>query len=100
MGNKRLKAPEEYIFNAVIDEATNVYTLGALLFSNYFGNFTESQVQLRYSQNQFIPCSFEKWDLNKACYNVVLKAVGLDRTKRYQSIEDFHMAWNLALQTT
>ena len=99
-GTKRLKAPEEYIFNAVIDEATNVYTLGALLFSNYFGTFTESQVQLRYSQNQFIPCSFEKWDLNKACYDVVLKAVELDRTKRYQSIEDFHMAWNLALQTT
>ena len=98
-GTKRLKAPEEYIFNAVIDEITNVYTLGALLFNNYFGNYTKSEVQFRYTQNQFIPCSFEKWDLNKASYNVALKAVELDRNKRYQSIENFYMEWALALRT-
>lgn len=97
-GTKRLKAPEEYILNAVIDETTNVYTLGALLFNNYFGSYTESEVQLRYIQNQFIPCSFKKWDLNKACYDVAIKAVELDRTKRYQSIEDFYTAWTLALR--
>lgn len=96
-GTKRLKAPEEYIVDAVIDETTNVYTLGALLFNNYFGNYTENEVQHRYTQNQFIPCSFEKWDLNIACYDVALKAVELDRSKRYQSIEDFYMAWSLAL---
>ena len=96
-GTKRLKAPEEYIINAVIDETTNVYTLGALLFNSYFGSFSKSEVQLRYTQNQFIPCSFEKWDLNKACYDVALKAVELDRTKRYQSIKDFYTAWTLEL---
>lgn len=96
-GTKRLKAPEEYIFNAVIDEVTNVYTLGALLFNNYFGNYTESEVQLRYAQNRFTPCPFEKWDLNKQCYEAALKAVEPDRSKRYQSIEDFHRAWTLAL---
>lgn len=96
---KRCKAPEEYLVDAAIDEATNVYTLGALLFNNYFGNYTESEVQLRYVKNQFIPCSFEKWDLNKACYDVALKAVELDRNKRYQSIEEFYMAWILALRT-
>lgn len=99
-GTKRLKAPEEYIFNAVIDEVTNVYTLGALLFNNYFGNYTESEVQLRYAQNRFAPCSFEKWDLNKQCYEAALKAVEPDRSKRYQSIEDFHRAWTLALQAS
>ena len=31
-GTKRLKAPEEYIKGAVIDEATNVFTLGAIIF--------------------------------------------------------------------
>lgn len=98
-GTKRLKAPEEYIVDAVIDEITNVYTLGALLFNNYYGNYTESEVQLRYTQNQFIPCSFEKWDLSKACYDVALIAVEMDRSKRYQSIEDFYMAWSLALRT-
>lgn len=98
-GTKRLKAPEEYILHAPIDEITNVYTLGALLFNNYFGHYTEREIQLRYTQNQFIPCSFEKWDLNKACYDAALKAVELDRTKRYRSIKDFYTAWTLALQT-
>lgn len=98
-GTKRLKAPEEYIFNAIIDETTNVYTLGALLFNNYFGSFTESEKQLRYTQNQFAPCSFEKWDLNGASYDAVLKAVDLDRSKRYQSISEFYSAWNTALLT-
>ena len=60
-GTKRLKAPEEYILNAVIDETTNVYTLGALLFNSYFGSFSKSEVQLRYTQNQFIPSPYRSW---------------------------------------
>jgi len=31
-GTKRFKAPEEYILGAKIDEDTNVFTLGALIF--------------------------------------------------------------------
>lgn len=34
-GTKRLKAPEEYCYGAAIDEITNVYTLGALLFDSF-----------------------------------------------------------------
>ena len=34
-GTKRLKAPEEYCYGAAIDEVTNVYTLGALLFDSF-----------------------------------------------------------------
>lgn len=34
-GTKRVKAPEEYCYGAVIDEATNVYTLGAVLFNSF-----------------------------------------------------------------
>lgn len=97
-GTKRLKAPEEYTYNAVIDEATNVFTLGALLFNNYFGRFTDDEIKYRYQNNIFLPCSFEKWELNKACYAVACKAVALDRSKRYPSIYEFHSAWNAALQ--
>ena len=32
-GTKRLKAPEEYILGSQIDEDTNVFTLGALIFN-------------------------------------------------------------------
>ena len=97
-GTKRLKAPEEYIYNAVIDEVTNVFTLGALLFNNYFGHFTDDEIKYRYQNHVFLPCSLEKWELNKACYNVACKAVALDRSKRYPSISEFHSAWNAALQ--
>lgn len=96
-GTKRVKAPEEYLLNAPIDEATNVYTLGALLLNNYFGNYTEKDIQLRYSRNRFMPCSFEQWDLSRGCYDTVVKATRLDRAQRYQSIGDFHRDWNLAL---
>ncbi len=96
-GTKRLKAPEEYILGATVDEKTNIYTLGALLFDRFFGNYTDNEVSLRYQKNQFAPCSLEKWDLNKACYDVVLKAVDLDRNKRYLSIKEFQAAWNAAL---
>lgn len=95
-GTKRLKAPEEYICGAVIDEVTNVYTLGALLFS-FFGNFTSADIKLRYQKNAFAPCTFENWELSKACYDVVLKAVSIDRDARYSSIDEFFIAWNNAL---
>lgn len=95
-GTKRLKAPEEYVHGAVIDETTNVYTLGALIFS-FFGNFTDTDIRLRYKKNAFAPCSFENWELSKSCYDVVVKAVSIDRTVRYASIDEFFIAWNNAL---
>lgn len=92
-GTKRLKAPEEYVKGAVIDEATNVYTLGALLFS-FFGNFTDADIQRRYKKNVFTPCPFEKWELSKSRYDTVLKAVSVDRVARYASVDEFFIAWN------
>lgn len=95
-GTKRLKAPEEYVDGAVIDEATNVYTLGALIFG-FFGNFIDADIRLRYKKNAFVPCTFENWELSKSCYDIVLKAVSIDRTARYASIDEFFIAWNNAL---
>ena len=96
-GTKRLKAPEEYIYGAVIDEATNVYTLGALMFDCFFGNYTDDEIRQRYETNAFSPCSFENWELSKACFDVALKAVSKDRDKRFSTINEFHLAWNAAL---
>lgn len=96
-GTKRLKSPEEYIYGAVIDEATNVFALGALLFDSFFGNYTDAEVRHRYKMNAFTPCSIENWELSKACYDVVLKSVALERTERYASINEFYIAWNGAL---
>lgn len=96
-GTKRLKAPEEYRYRAIIDEATNVYTLGALLFNSYFGNYTNAEISQRYEKNAFAACSFENWELNKESYNVALKATAMERGERYSSIDEFYTTWNNAL---
>ncbi len=96
-GTKRLKAPEEYVYGAVIDETTNVFTLGALLFDCFFGNYTNAEVRMRYEMNAFTPCSFENWEISKACYDVALKSVSVERSERYASINEFCTAWKAAL---
>ena len=42
-GTKRLKAPEEYIKGSAIDEQTNIFTLGALIFE-CFGYFSDEEL--------------------------------------------------------
>lgn len=95
-GTKRLKAPEEYLLGAKIDEKTNVFTLGALLFE-FFGGFSEEDIQRRYAENRFIPCDILKWQLNKRSYETALKAVSPNHLDRYSSIDEFWRAWNAAL---
>nr|WP_317377783.1 hypothetical protein [uncultured Faecalimonas sp.] len=99
-GTKRLKAPEEYCYGAVIDESTNVYTLGALLFDSFFGHYTDEEVYTRYEQNAFSPCSLDQWELGKSCYDVACKAVLPERSKRYSSISSFYKDWKQALFET
>ena len=63
-GTKRLKAPEEYMQGCIIDEQTNIFTLGALIF-DFFGEFSEEEIQQRYNNNQFLPCAINKWQLSE-----------------------------------
>ncbi len=97
-GTKRLKSPEEYVYGAVIDEATNVFTLGALIF-NFFGSYSENDISQMYKNSSFFPCALENWELSKELYKVSIKAVKEDRNKRYNSISDFFISWNEALCT-
>ncbi|SFI11129.1 serine/threonine protein kinase [Lachnospiraceae bacterium NLAE-zl-G231] len=96
-GTKRLKAPEEYQLGAVIDEATNVYTLGALIF-DFFGLFSQEDIMKRYEKNSFFPCSRENWSLNEKCYQAALKATEVERSMRFSAIAQFHEAWLEALK--
>lgn len=92
-GTKRLKAPEEYQAGSVIDEKTNLFTLGALLF-DFFGTFSEEDIRRRYTDNCFMPCSFTDWTLHASSYQAAKKAVSPDRENRFASIAQFHQAWN------
>lgn len=96
-GTKRLKAPEEYEKGSVIDEQTNIFTLGALLFE-FFGTFSEEEIHRRYQENQFRPCSLSNWQLNKESYQVAKKAVSLNKRDRYLTFADFFEDWKKAVE--
>lgn len=91
-GTKRLKAPEEYKRGAVIDERTNVFTMGALLFE-FFGTFSEEEIGRRYYENRFVPCRPECWQLSEAKYRVAETAVAPGREMRYKTLAEFREAW-------
>lgn len=97
-GTKRLKSPEEYVYGDVIDTVTNVYTLGALIF-HFFGWYTDEDINKMYKNNCFYPCKLENWQLGKELYDIVNKAVDIDRSKRYKSMAIFYNEWNNALHT-
>ncbi|MGL4343592.1 MAG: hypothetical protein ACRCTE_00190 [Cellulosilyticaceae bacterium] len=77
-GSPRFKAPEESELNALIDETTNVYTMGAIAFG-LLGGETDH--------------SFEKWEANKYLYQVAKLATELDKNKRYRSVSEFYDEW-------
>jgi serine/threonine-protein kinase len=81
-GSSRFMSPEEYAKGGVIDEITNVYTLGAAALV-FLGGGTDR--------------GFDKWRMGGNLYDVALKAVSNDREKRYTTINEFMENWNEAL---
>jgi serine/threonine-protein kinase len=81
-GSSRFMSPEEYQFGAVIDEITNVFTVGAISFM-FFGDDRDR--------------SAEKWNAGQAMYEVAKCATNTKRNKRYQSIDEFINVWNIAI---
>ncbi len=94
-GTKRLKAPEEYVKGSVIDEQTNIFTLGALIFE-FFGCFSDDKIKQRYSDSQFLPCAFSDWQLNEKSYQAAVKAVSHDKNHRYRTFVEFYTDWKQA----
>lgn len=85
-GTKRLKAPEENEFSAVIDEQTSEFTLGALIF-DMFSDI--KNIGERYAKGMFIPNAREDFELGDAVYDVLLRATDYDRSVRYRTINEF-----------
>ena len=94
-GTKRLKAPEENELGACIDEKTNMFTLGAIIF-DMLSKKDNDNIKERYLKGHFIPCSFENFTLSKQSYDVLLKATSLNRNERFESLEEFFNAWENA----
>ncbi|MBR2925464.1 MAG: serine/threonine protein kinase [Clostridia bacterium] len=98
-GTKRLKAPEEYSQGHSIDEQTNIFTLGALIFE-FFGRFSEEEIRKRYIDNQFIPCALCNWQLSENSYQVAQKAVSPNKLNRYATLANFLHDWSAANSPT
>lgn len=94
-GTKRLKAPEEYKQGCAIDEQTNIFTLGALIFE-FFGQFSDKEIHQRYCNNQFVPCSLANWKLSEESYRVAAKAVSFNKCERYLTFAEFFNEWKEA----
>lgn len=82
-GSSRFQSPEEYEFGAVIDEITNVYTMGATAFA-LFGGYNRTR---------------DKWQLSDRLFEVAAKAVSDDRNGRQQSIRQLKEEWEAAICT-
>ena len=93
-GTKRLKAPEENVLNAVIDERTNELTLAAIIF-DMFSNV--SNTKLRKEKGMFIPNDFQEFELSKDVYDVLIKATSYNPDNRYPTIRKFKEEFNKAI---
>ncbi len=80
-GSARFMSPEEYEKGAVIDEITNVFTIGRMGFSI----FTDSDFSL------------ECWPLSEDAFHVLEKAASPEWRERYASIAEFKAGWLAAL---
>ena len=80
-GSSRFMSPEEFELGAVIDEITNVYTMGATAFA-FFGDEQDRRI--------------EKWKLSKELFDVAKRAVSDGRDDRQQSIQQLIDEWRAA----
>lgn len=92
-GSARIKAPEEYQLGADIDTRTNIFTLGALLFT-LFGDYSTETIGNMYEKQQFITLDKKDWLLAPHLYDTLLKAVSLKPNERFQTIIDFEQDWS------
>ncbi|MBU3104524.1 serine/threonine protein kinase [Clostridium gasigenes] len=83
-GAKRSKAPEEYQLGELIDERTNVYTMGSIAFEVLGGEMDHS---------------IEKLGAGEELYKVAVRATEINRTKRYCSVSEFHYEWKNVVKT-
>jgi serine/threonine-protein kinase len=82
LGDEVIMSPEEFRIGGLVDEISNIYTMGATAFRIFSTNDRDR--------------SPEAWTLNTALYNVAKKAVSDEREQRQQSIVQLIEEWRAA----
>lgn len=80
LGDPAVMSPEEYRIGGLLDEVTNVYTMGATAF-------------VLFSNNDRSP---EAWPLSPELYAVIQRATSDDRNERQQTIAQLIGEWRAA----
>ena len=83
IGDPVIMSPEEKRVAGLVDEISNVYTMGATAFVLFAGDEHSNPVMER-----------EAWTLNNDLYEVAMKAVCTQRSQRQQSIRQLIAEWN------
>lgn len=78
-GDDKFRAPEEYVSGAILDEATNVYRAGAMMF---------------YCLGDPVLRDIESWTAPKSLYPIAKKAVSPKKSDRYRSVTELMEKWN------
>lgn len=82
-GSKRFNAPEECVKEAILDERTNVYNMGATAFSLIGGELDRT---------------IDKWEGSEVLFRVAQKATNDNRSDRFSSVAEFYEEWQKALK--
>ena len=82
LGDTVIMSPEEFRIGGLIDEISNVYTMGATAFRLFSDNESDR--------------SPEAWTLSSELYAVVKKAIIDERDQRQQSIKQLIEEWRAA----
>lgn len=81
-GSSRFMSPEEFRLGAEIDEATNVYTAGAMAFA-LLGNYSRER---------------EDWPLGEGLFKLARRAVSDSRAERPGTIRELRELWQEQLE--
>ena len=84
-GSERFMAPEEFEKGMLIDEVTNVFTMGAIAFEILGNNYNRTLLE---------------WQAPEKLFSVACKAINSNKSLRYKSIHEFYTAWEIATQLT
>ena len=80
-GSSRFMSPEEFELGAEIDSRSNVFNMGATAFMLLGGERDRS---------------FDAWEAGPGLFQVASRAVQRDKADRYQTVEEFYVAWKEA----
>lgn len=82
-GSARFMSPEEYKLGEILDEITNVFTIGQMGFSLFTDSERDEKI----------------WPLSASSYHVLMKAISPDRSNRYLSLAEFCKCWKEAIRS-